>query len=152
MTELIEWLEARGRRGGALALLGCLAAAAVAGLILGWSWLGVDPEATSRWLLGGARFVAVLLGGAAMTLGVLGARLLTQKEYPSPAEVFPPLPVAELVVALQSRSEDVCVCLRCRVVLPSTFSTGACPVCASSVEYHEISDDEDVRIVIAALT
>ncbi|MBX2799386.1 MAG: hypothetical protein KTR31_17050 [Myxococcales bacterium] len=164
MNELLERLEAMGRPGGLLALgVAFLAAAAGAGLF----WLTLDPalgveEAqriaeggsgmSTRWRTRGLRFSALLTFAMALPSAFLGVRLLTQRHYPRADEVFPPMDVGAIADALSQRTEDLCVCTRCRVMVPAAFSTGACPVCASAVEYHEVQSDEDAQMVLAAMS
>ena len=45
----------------------------------------------------------------------------------------------------------MCACTRCRVVIEAVYSTGSCPVCASSVQYYEIDSDEDAEMVVLAM-
>ena len=60
--------------------------------------------------------------------------------------------VAEFVEFVQSRHGEICVCTHCRVQVPTEFSTGSCPVCGSSVEYHEVRNEEDAKMVISAVS
>ncbi len=162
MNELLEPLERMGPRGG-LIMVGLAAVALlVAGLVFAMSMdalgLGLVSDAAgrspeqARWLQGGLRFAASMAFVVSLPLAFVGVRLLTQRQYPSASEVFPPLSVNEITEALAAREGDQCVCTRCRVMVPADFSTGSCPVCASSVEYHEVCTDEDARMVLAALS
>jgi len=144
MNALIERLEAMGRTGGAAALGLSGALVAVAGTL---AWLSVGAEG---WWLYGYRFPAAILAAFAMAITFVGVRLLTQRHYPSAAEVFPPLSPDRFAVAVRERDEPVCACARCRVVLSAAFSTGACPVCTSSVDYYEVDSDDDAEMVILA--
>jgi len=146
MNELIDHLQGMGRRGGFVALsiaAGCLPAS----LVLAWLGLAVMD---GRWLPGLVGFAAALLAVGTMVFGLLGLKLLTQRHYPSAAEIFPPLPPAEFETAVRQREGTVCACTRCRIVIDATFSTGSCPVCTSSVDYYEIDSDEDAEMVILA--
>lgn len=146
MNDLIDRLQAMGRRGGWVALgiaTGCLPA----GAILTWVALYVLD---GQWLPAGVGFGASLLLVGGMVFGLVGIRLLTQRHYPSAAELFPPLAPRDFEAALRGRPSPVCACAKCRVVLDAAFSTGACPVCASSVDYYEVANDEDADMVILA--
>jgi hypothetical protein len=145
MDALLTRLEAMGRSGGWVAL--GLAAASVP-VVVGLGWAASEADGWSAFGLG---FPAALLAAAAMVLAFVGTRLLTQRHYPSAAEVFPPLPREAFATAVQERDEPVCACTRCRVVLSAAFSTGSCPVCASSVDYYEVTSDEDAEMVVMAL-
>lgn len=145
MNALIERLEAMGRQGGAVAL-GLAGVLVAVGGVLVWASVGAEG-----WWLYGYRFPAAILGAFALALVFVGVRLLTQRHYPSAAEVFPPLAKADFTAAVRERPHAVCACARCRVVLDAAFSTGSCPVCASSVDYYEVNTDEDAEMVILAL-
>ncbi len=146
MNELIDHLQEMGRRGGFVAL-GIAVACFPASLLLAWLGLAVID---GRWLPGLVGFGAAMLLVGTMVFGVLGLKLLTQRHYPSAAETFPPLPPAEFETAVRQREGTICACARCRIVIDATFSTGACPVCTSSVDYYEIDSDEDAEMVILA--
>jgi hypothetical protein len=146
MNELIDRLQGMGRQGGFVAL-GIAGACLPTSLALTWLGLSVFE---GRWLPGIAGFGAAMLLVGTMVFGLLGLRLLTQRHYPSAAEIFPPLPPAEFEAALREREGPVCACARCKVVLDATFSTGACPVCTSSVDYYEVDSDEDADMVLLA--
>jgi hypothetical protein len=83
---------------------------------------------------------------------MVGVRLLTRTHYPSAAEIFPPMSVEEFIATVQERCGEISVCTHCRVQVPTEFSTGSCPVCGSSVEYFEVRDEEDAKMVIAAVS
>jgi len=144
MNGLIERLEAMGRTGGGVAL------GLAGGLVLVAVVLAVASIGAEGWWLFGYRFPAAVLGAFALALSFVGVRLLTQRHYPSAAEVFPPLAPEAFALAVRQRDEPVCACSKCRVVLVAAFSTGACPVCASSVDYYEVSSDDDAEMVILA--
>jgi hypothetical protein len=79
-------------------------------------------------------------------------RLLSAfSRYPSASETFPPLHEDAFQDAVRVRERPICACVRCRVVVPSSFSTGACPVCASSVDYYDVGSDADAEMALAAL-
>lgn len=146
MNDLIERIEAMGRQGGMLSLA-VAAVSIVAGSVLAYLALyGVE----GLWFPGILGFGAALLIAGAMVFGLLGLRLLTQRHYPSAAEVFPPLPPEAFKRAVRERDEALCACTRCRVVIVATFSTGSCPVCTSSVDYYEVDSDEDAEMVVLA--
>ena len=146
MNDLLDHLEGMGRKGGLIALaIAAVCAPSAAALV----WVG-RSLVEGVWLPGLLYFFALMLVGATMTLGLLGIRLLTQRHYPSAAEIFPPLPKAEFEDAVRNREHPVCACTRCFIVLEATYSTGACPVCTSSVDYYEVDCDEDADMVILA--
>lgn len=87
----------------------------------------------------------------ALAPAVIGVRAMAGSRYPSASEVFPSMDVAAIEHALATAEETQCVCTSCRVMVPAAFSTGSCPVCASSLEYHEVESEEDARLVIAAM-
>lgn len=153
MNDLLEHLERWGRRGGTVAVVLCLVAVLVAA---GLVWISAQPlpdgVERGRWGIAGLRFGAALLCAVALPSGLVGVRLLTQQHYPPAHEVFPPQTVEAITEQLAQRHEPLCVCSRCRVVVPAAFSTGSCPVCASSVEYHEVHSDEDASMVLAAMS
>jgi len=151
VNDLIERLEAMGRTGGVIALSAGVAVLLAAVALLVVSLISGEGE-QGRWTMGGVRFAAFLLVAVALPVLFVGARLLTQTHYPHASEVFPSLSIEELVRTLAEREGDVCVCSRCRLVVPAEFSTGSCPVCASSVEYHEVHTDEDAKMVIATIS
>ncbi len=151
MNDLLERLEAMGRTGGAIAVAIAVVAFALATGLLVLSFSDADGE-QARWTRGGVRFAAFLLFALALPTAFVGVRLLTQTHYPPATDVFPPMTVDQIVKALAERQGDVCVCSRCRVIVPAEFSTGSCPVCASSVEYHEVHTDEDAKMVIATIS
>lgn len=142
---LLDRLERMGRQGGVVAVALALALVPVAA---GLGWLSVDADG---WASFGLGLPAALAGVMVMVLGFWGVRLLTMRHYPSASEVFPPLDREAFTEAVRQRDEPVCACTRCRVVLVAAFSTGACPVCASSVDYYEISSEEDAEMVVMAL-
>jgi len=147
MNELIDRLSAMGRRGGFVSL-GIAGGCLPVGLLL--SWLGLTVI-EGRWFPALVGFGGAMLLVGTMVFGLLGIRLLTMRHYPSAAEIFPPLPPLEFEAAVRARSGPVCACTRCRVVLDAAFSTGACPVCTSSVDYYEVDSDEDADMVILAV-
>ena len=167
MNDLLERLEGMGQTCGFLAL--ALSAALLAATF-GLAWASTDgfttyeallsnpePDAIEGTLNAYWRYRAFAFGAAftlVMALGPLfvGLQLVTQTNYPSAAETFPPLPVPEIEAALRNRTEAQSVCTRCHVMVPTAFSTGSCPVCASSVESHDDRDDEDIGIVVAAMS
>jgi len=142
---LLDRLERMGRKGGWVALGLALALLPV---VLGLGWLSAAAEGWSSFGLG---FPGALLGAVVLVLTFFGVRLLTQRHYPSAAEVFPPLEREAFARAVRDRDEPVCACTRCRVVLVAAFSTGSCPVCASSVDYYEVDSAEDADMVVMAL-
>ena len=146
MNDLIERLEAMGRRGGLIAL-----GLALGSVLLAAALVAVSFAISGRWTLGAFRFAAVLVTAGGFVLGMIGLRLLTQRHYPSAAEVFPPLSPTGFRDAVFRRDEPVCACTRCRVVIASAFSTGACPVCSSSVDYYEVDSDDDAEMVVLAI-
>ena len=92
------------------------------------------------------------LHGVVIPTSVVGLRLLTQRVYPPASEVFPPMSPDDIARVLRESDEVQCVCVRCRVMVPAAFSTGSCPVCASAVEYHEVDNEEDAKLVLAAMS
>ncbi len=151
MTDLLEKLEVMGRRGGAIAaFLGVVVLGVAIGLGV---WTAVaDPGQFGRWGTGSIRFLALLLGAVAVVYAMVGVRLLTRNEYPAPDELFPALPLPEFVDVVRNHGGGICVCTRCRVQVPPTFSTGSCPVCASTVDYFEVRSDEDAQMVVSAVS
>ncbi|MEM6925292.1 MAG: hypothetical protein AAF602_00070 [Myxococcota bacterium] len=147
MTEWWQNLEAQGRVGGwiglvvSLALLGGAVALAIYPSTAGWG----------LWASAGPRFLAAMLLVFALPGLFASARLLTAPVYPSASSVFPSLPRAEFERAVRDREEPICACSRCRVIVPAAFSTGSCPVCASSIDYQDVRNDEDADLVIAAI-
>lgn len=152
MNDLLERLEGWGRPGGSVAVGLCLVALGIAAALV-WTSLAPLPGGGGRgqWSVAGLRFGAALLCALALPSGIVGVRLLTQQHYPPAHEVFPPQSVESIAHQLAERSEPLCVCSRCRVIVPAAFSTGSCPVCSSSVEYHEVDSDEDASMVLAAM-
>jgi RNA polymerase subunit RPABC4/transcription elongation factor Spt4 len=148
MNELIDRLQHMGRKGGFIAL-GIAVVSLPGSALLAYLSLFVIE---GRWFPGILGFAAAMLLVGTMTFGMLGLRLLTQTHYPSAAEIFPPLSKAEFEDAVRNREHTVCACTRCHVVLDAAYSTGACPVCASSVDYYEVDSDEDADMVILALS
>lgn len=142
---LLDRLEHMGRQGGMIALG---AAAVLVPLSAALGWFAVEADGWSSFGLG---LPGALAGVMAMVLGFWGVRLLTQRHYPSASEVFPPMEREAFTTAVRTAEEPVCACTRCRVVLDAAFSTGACPVCASSVDYYEVTSDEDAEMVVMAL-
>lgn len=147
MTEWWQDLESRGRAGGwiglvlSIALLGGALTLVAYPMALGWG----------RWQSAGLQFLGAMLIVAGLPGLFFSARLLTAPVYPSASSVFPPLPHDEMVRALTDREGPICACSNCRILVPVAFSTGSCPVCASSIDYHEIRTDEDADLVISAL-
>lgn len=147
MAGWFEDLEGRGRAGGGLALAVSLVAIAAAVALIAYPIV----EGWGRWQSAGLQFTGAMLLVVGLPGLFFAARLLTGPIYPSASSVFPSLDRDALVAALHGRTEDICVCTRCRVVIPADFSTGACPVCTSAVDYQDVRSDEDVALVIAAL-
>jgi len=147
MTDWWESFEGQGRLGGWVGLVVSL------GLLIGAGGLIGYPIAADwgRWQGAGPQFLGAMLLVIGLPALFFSARLLTAPVYPSATSVFPPLPADEIVAAVEGRTEDICVCTRCRVVVPADFSTGSCPVCASSIDYQDVRSDEDAALVIAAL-
>lgn len=165
MDDLLERLEAMGTTGGliSIGLAVLLTFAGVGLLVLAYGgpsditllYALETTEGTAGEMHVSPRFIAI--GGLvafvfAMPLGIVGARSLMAPKYPSASEVFPSMEIAEIQSALAKATETQCVCASCRVMVPAAFSTGSCPVCASSLEYHEVRSEEDARIVIAAMS
>ena len=156
MNDLLEQLESWGKPGG-YALLSVAGMALLLGVVLFLvdvpleSMTALSAEESGEWVVNFRRLAVVALIAFALPTAMTGVRLLTQRRYPPADEVFPPMAREDLERALRERTEVQCVCARCRVMIPAAFSTGSCPVCASSVEYHEVSTDEDAELVIAAL-
>lgn len=148
MIALIDRFEQMGRRGGppALALAGFLVL--VAAVMLGASFLFELP---SRWAEGALRGIGIFAAVMGVVYGMVGARLLTARIYPPAEEVFPSLPPDDFVQVVRTGERPMCVCTRCRIFLPAHFSTGACPRCASSVDYYEIASDDDADMVLLAV-
>lgn len=144
MFDLLDRLEQMGRRGApvALGIAGVLLLLAVGLVIASLVFEG------GIWASGGARGLAFLFAALAMIFGMFGVRLLTARAYPSPESLFPSLPKDEFKRAVREEERPLCVCTRCLIHLPGQFSTGACPRCASSVEYYEINTDDDADMVI----
>jgi len=147
MTDWWQNLEGRGRAGGwmglvlSLILIGLAMALVVYPVVAGWG----------RWAGAGPQFIGAMLLVLGLPALFYSARLLVAPVYPSAASVFPPLSPDEIEAAVRDRDGDICVCTRCRVVVPADFSTGSCPVCASSIEYQDVRSDDDAALVIAAL-
>lgn len=147
MMTLIERLERMGRRGAqpALLLTAGLVVFAVASAVVPWVYeLG-------RWPTRGMHLAGFLSAGFAMVFGILGARLLTAREYPPPEQVFPSLDPEDFRRAMYEEPRPFCACARCRIHIPAQFSTGACPRCESTIEYYEVESDEDAQMVLAAM-
>ncbi len=147
MTDWWQRLEERGRVGG---WIGVLASVALIGVAVAL-WVYPMTAGWGRWMAVGPRFVAAMVLAVGLP-GLFGSlRLLLAPIYPSASSVFPSLSEEELVEAIRNRHEDICVCTRCRVIVPADFSTGSCPVCASAVDYQDVCSDEDADLAIAAL-
>ena len=147
MIALIERFERMGRRGAGPAL------GLAALLVLLTGIMGFAPffGAFGPWTARGMQFTALLAGAGAMVFGILGARLLTAREYPPVEEIFPSLDPESFRRALREEERPLCACSRCLIHIPARFSTGACPRCASSVDYYEIETDDDAEMVLLAM-
>ncbi|MEN0064175.1 MAG: hypothetical protein AAGA48_18640 [Myxococcota bacterium] len=147
MTDWWQQLEGQGRAGGWLGLLASLT------MIGGALAIGIYPMYVEwgRWESAGFQFIAGLLFVMGLPALFYSARLLTAPVYPSASSVFPSLSTEELTAVIHDRTDDICVCTRCRIVVPALYSTGSCPVCSSSIDYQDVRDDEDVKLVLAAL-
>lgn len=147
MLTLIDRFERMGRRGAWPAL------SLTAGLVLFGGTMAVLPwmSETGMWTTRGMHFVALLSGALAMVFGIVGARLLTAREYPPVDEIFPSLEPEAFLRALREEERPLCACARCLITLPARFSTGACPRCASSVDYYEVECDDDAEMVVLAM-
>ena len=166
MDGLFERLEAMGTVGGLVAIgLALLVAAGGVGLLALAAMGPTDATVVYNFVeetTGEAGQIHVssellLISGMMMIVfaiapAMIGARAMGGSAYPSASEVFPSMSVPDIEAALAKTAEPLCVCTKCRVMVPAAYSTGSCPVCASSVEYHEVQSDEDARMVIAAMS
>lgn len=148
MITLIDRFEQMGRR-GAVPALGLAALLLLVGIaLIGWSFTVEEP---SRWALIGMRGGGAVSGAFGVVYGMFGVRLLKESSLPSPEEIFPSLEREAFLRALREEPRPLCVCTRCRIHLPAQFSTGGCPRCSSSVDYYEVSTDEDMDMVLMSL-
>lgn len=147
MLSLIDRLERMGRRGAWPAL----SVAALLVLFSGVMAAGPLLSDTGMWTTRGMHFAALLAGALAMVFGILGARLLTAREYPPVDEIFPSLDPDDFLRAIREEERPLCACARCLIHLPARFSTGSCPRCASSVDYYEVECDDDAEMVVLAM-
>lgn len=166
MDGLFERLEAMGPTGGVISVGLALALTAAGIGVLAVAAMGPSDatvvyrfveEATGQPGQVHMSSELLLISGLMMVVfaiapAMIGARAMRGSAYPSAAEVFPPMAVTDIEAALAKADEPLCVCTNCRVMVPAAFSTGGCPVCASSVEYHEVHSEEDARMVIAAMS
>jgi len=141
----VDPVAVRRLRVPALVKLARAAALLGVGLLLLWT-AGSLP--IGRWMV---RIAGLVFLAAAVPYVFEGARLLLERRYPSPAELFPPIAPDELIATLRALEQELCVCTRCMVTIPAEFSTGSCPVCASGIEYHQVATAEDATLVIAGI-
>lgn len=109
------------------------------------------PVEPSPWSGAVAVWLALLVAFGVGVATMLVVRRLQPERYPDPRTVFPPLSVEDMEQTLLERTDDLAVCTNCRVAVPQRVSTGSCPVCASSVAYVDVRDDDDVALVMAAI-
>ena len=146
MFGLFERIEAMGPRGGWLGV-GVAAALLLVAALAVWGSFVVD----GRWWVAIYRLTAGVLGTVAMAVAMVGVRQLTQRHYPPPEEVFPPLAPEAFRAAVTVRAAPIFACTRCRVIIEATWDTGSCPVCASSVDYYSVTSDDDAAMVLLAM-
>lgn len=149
MFDLIDRLERLGPSGAPYAVAIGLALAIAA--VTAASWTLVAGDEVSRWTILGMRGVAFFTGAFAMIFAMVGVRLRTGTRYPDPAEVFPSLPATEFKAAIFVEPRPLVACSSCRIHLPAAFSTGACPRCSSSLNWHQIETDDDAELVCSAV-
>lgn len=149
MFALLERLERMGRKGAAPALVVAVLLVGGAVALIAVSFQIEDP---SRWTVGGLRGAGFFAGCLGAVFAMLGIRLATARVYPPASEVFPSMSREAFVAGLEERTGVVCACSACRIQLPAEFSTGACPRCASTVNYYEVITDEDARMVILGMS
>jgi len=146
--DLIDRIEKRGRAGAPIGIgLGVL----LVGLAIGLLLTSFTTNSDSRWVVGGLRggaFLAIALG---TIFGMVGARLLTARQYPPPEEIFPSLSADDFKAAIYIEPRPVCACAVCLIYLPAQYSSGSCPRCQSSLDWYEIATDEDADLVLSAV-
>lgn len=148
MLTLLGRLEQMGRQGGMIAL----SISVIAGLLtLSLLFFSFQPE-EGLWGPGLMRGLALLFFSLGAVFGMVGARILTARVYPSVESLFPSLSKDDFIQAVADEPRPLCVCTRCMIHLPGQFSTGSCPRCASSVDYYEITTDEDASMVLLSLS
>lgn len=148
MFDLLDRLDRMGPSGAPISVAIGLLLALLSAYLVGTAQFGED---VGRWGALGMRSVALFTTVMSVLFLLMGLRHRAGPRYPDPSDVFPSLPAPDFREAMYAAPRPLCACSDCRIHVPAQFSTGSCPACSSSLNWHEVESDDDADLVCSAV-
>jgi hypothetical protein len=144
--DVLERFEKMGRMGAPVAFAAALILIALGALIAVAPDMGWTRYTSDRTIVLGS---CIAIWSPIFVL--LGVRSLTAQKYDA-ADAFPSLSEAEFIDVIASGRLPLGVCTVCKISIPGEYATGTCPRCGSMLDWYEIHEEDDAKLVLAAMS